>query len=136
LPPFPKILGLEKPLPQPKFDLLEELRNMCVKIPLFQTIKNVPIYSQTIKELCIINPSRKRKNLDIVHVIGHLVDLMTRKIFMAKYSDPGIPVVDVQINKTCISNTLIYLGVSINVIMKETMNTLGLFHLIQTPMVL
>jgi hypothetical protein len=54
-------LALEKPVVQPEFDLETELRNVCVKIPLLQAIKDVPIYAKTIRELCIKNPGRKRK---------------------------------------------------------------------------
>jgi hypothetical protein len=48
-PPYPEILNLEKPLTQPEFDFLGELKNVCVKIPLFQAIKYVPIYSKVVR---------------------------------------------------------------------------------------
>ena len=42
-PPFPERLTIEKPVIQPEFDILNELINVCVKIPLLQAIKDVPI---------------------------------------------------------------------------------------------
>jgi hypothetical protein len=47
-PPYPERLHLEKPFTQPEFDFLGELKNVCVKIPLFQAIKDVPIYSKVV----------------------------------------------------------------------------------------
>jgi hypothetical protein len=58
-PPFPERLLIEKPIIQSEFDIMIELRNVCVKIPLLQAIKDVPIYAKTIKELCIKKPGRK-----------------------------------------------------------------------------
>jgi hypothetical protein len=46
LPAKPILLNQEKPFTQPEIDFLGELRNVCVKIPLFQEIKDIPIYSK------------------------------------------------------------------------------------------
>jgi hypothetical protein len=45
-PPYPERMNLDKPPTQPEFDFLGELKNVCVRIPLFQAIKYVPIYSK------------------------------------------------------------------------------------------
>jgi hypothetical protein len=58
-PPYPERLNLEKPLTQPTFDFLGELKNVCVKILLFQAIKDVPIYFKEIQELFLRKPGRK-----------------------------------------------------------------------------
>jgi len=42
----------------PDFDVLNELTNVCVKIPLLQAIKDIPIYTKAVKELCL-NKRRK-----------------------------------------------------------------------------
>jgi hypothetical protein len=42
-------------------DLEAELRNICVNIPLLQTIKDIPIYAKIIRDICIKNLGRKRK---------------------------------------------------------------------------
>jgi hypothetical protein len=48
-PPYPDILVIEKPTTRPEFDILNELKNICVKIPLLQSIKDIPIYSKVVK---------------------------------------------------------------------------------------
>jgi hypothetical protein len=42
-----------------EFDFLGELKNACVKIPLFQAIKDVPVYSKAVQELCLRKTNRK-----------------------------------------------------------------------------
>jgi hypothetical protein len=56
-----------------------------------------------------------------------------RKILMEKYVDPGSPIVKIHINNIPIANTLIDLGVAINVMTKGTMEELKLFNLRHTP---
>jgi hypothetical protein len=53
-------------------DLEAELRNICVKIPLLQAIKDIPIYSKIIRDLCIKNPRRKKKEPLVIQVVGQL----------------------------------------------------------------
>jgi hypothetical protein len=125
VPPYPERLTIEKPSTQLEFDLLGELRNVCVKIMLFQAIKDVPIYAKVVRELCLRNPGRKKKDPLNVHVIGKLADLMLGKFFMTKYVDPGSPIVNVHINNISIPNTLIDLGSAINIMTKETMEILS-----------
>jgi hypothetical protein len=43
-------------------DILGELRNVCVKVPLFQDIKDVLIYAKVVWELCLKKPGRKKKD--------------------------------------------------------------------------
>jgi len=52
-PPFPEILIIPRPIQHLDFDILRELRNLYIKIPLLQAIQDIPIYAKTIKELCI-----------------------------------------------------------------------------------
>ena len=53
-PPFPERLVKEKPsISLPDFDVLNELTNVYVKIPLLQAIKDIPIYTKAVKELCL-----------------------------------------------------------------------------------
>jgi len=59
-PPFPKRLqidrGVEKQILLPNYDFLDELKNVCIKIPLLQAIREIPILAKTIKELSIKRP--------------------------------------------------------------------------------
>jgi hypothetical protein len=58
------------------------------------------------------------------------------KTTLVKYDDLGNPTVTVQIGKMIIPNTLIYLGTTINIITKETVEMLGLTNIIPTPTML
>jgi len=78
-PPFPKRLEINKPVVYPDFDILGELKNLCIKIPLLQAILDILIYAKTIKELCGKKPRRKLKNPPTVHVVGTLFDLLLGK---------------------------------------------------------
>ena len=94
---------------------------MCVKIPLLQAIRDVPIYNKLIKEKCFRHLGRRKRDAPTINVIGQLSDLMLGQVICPKYLDPGSPVVDVHINGTVIPHTLIDLGVAINVMTKDTM---------------
>jgi len=136
-PPFPERLTIEKPVVQPEFDILNELRNVCVKIPLLQAIKDVPIYTKAVRDLCIKKPGRKRKEPSTVHLVGQISDCLSENPPVPKYANPGNPVVTIGIHNTLIGNTLIDLGAAINIMTWHTMETLQLGPLLRpTPTVL
>ena len=114
VPPFPERLVIEKPVVHPEYNIMNELKSICIKIPLLQAIKDMPIYSKVIKELCIKLPGKKQKDPLTIHVIGEMSKCMTDQLRIAKYTNPGPPVVTVIINNTAIENTLIELGSAIN----------------------
>ena len=115
---------------------MDELTNVYVKIPLLQAIKDIPIYTKEMKELCLNKTGKINKYPTTIHVIGNLVGLMSNTIFVEKYVDPGIPMVTITINKFSISKTLIDLGAAINVMTLETMKYLNLKNLRPTTTVL
>jgi len=94
-PPFPEHLALTKTLEPPAFNILGELQNLYVKIPLLQALRDVPIYARTVRDVCIKKPGRKAKDPLTVHVMGELTALMTEKDPPVKYGDPGHPTVTV-----------------------------------------
>ena len=60
IPPFPEILfGTTQPTPE-ETELLGELKQLCVKIPLLQAIKYVLIYNKMIKEKCFRYPGKRK----------------------------------------------------------------------------
>ena len=109
---------------------------MHLQTPLFQSIKDVPIYGKAIREAYLKKLGRKKKDPTIVHVVGKLADIMLGKLITPKYSDLGSPVVDVSINGQSIKNSLIDLGASINVMTKDTMKKLKIEGLRATPIIL
>ena len=100
-----RLIQEKLPMSLPQFDFLDELKNVYIKIPLLQAIKDIPIYTKSIKELCLKKPTKKRLDPQTIHVIGHLAGLMTNTISMEKYVDPGIPRVTTIINNIPIPNT-------------------------------
>jgi len=76
--PLPFLERLTQPLqPTPEeTELLGELKNLCVKIPLLQAIKDVPIYNKLIKDKCFKHLGRQRRYTPTINVIGQLFDLM------------------------------------------------------------
>jgi hypothetical protein len=103
---------------------LNELKNICVKILLLQAIKDIPIYSKVVKELCIKKLGRKKKDPPIVHLIGYLSEYISEQPKLAKYGNHGNPVVTITINEVSIGNTLIDLGETINVMTATTLEQL------------
>lgn len=97
---------------------------MCIKIPLIQSIKDIPIYTKIVRDIFLKKLGRKRKDPQTIHVLGNLVDIMLGNIIFPKYTYLGSPMVDVKINGTLIKKTLIDLGATINVVTKETMQLL------------
>ncbi|XP_059068524.1 uncharacterized protein LOC131859030 [Cryptomeria japonica] len=137
-PPFPDRL-LSKPIQkeptQTEFDLINELYNVNIKIPLLQAIKDIPVYNKIVRELCT-RRKKKKEDPKTVQVIGQLVDLMLGNLTIPKYADPGSPVIQVSIGKITIPNTLVDLGAEINVMTNETKTKLSLEGLRPTPTVL
>ena len=96
----------------------------------------MPIYAKTVRDLCVKIPGRKPKDPATIHVMGKLFDLMIDQRLLTKYNDPGNPTVTVHIDNHPITNTLIDLGVAINVMTKDLFISLGLHGLRTTPTVL
>eukprot|EP00253_Pinus_taeda_P005047 PITA_05047 len=95
--PFLERLALTKTLEPPAFNLLGELQNLYVKIPLLQALRDVPIYARTVRDICIKKPGRKAKDPLTVHVMGDLAALMSGKTPPVKYGDPSHPTIIVQL---------------------------------------
>ena len=120
-PPFPKRLESQNYDPATYF-LLEELKNLYVKIPLLHAIREISIYTKFIKETCMKEPRmKKKKDPATINVVGHLVDIMLGKFLNPKYENHGGLVVTVNIINLSISKTLIDLGEKINAVTNDTM---------------
>jgi hypothetical protein len=74
------------------------LKNICVQIPLLQALKDIPIYSKVFKELCIKKLGRKQKYPPTIHLIGGLSEYISKQPKLAKYGNPGNPVVTITVN--------------------------------------
>ena len=116
---------------------MNKLNNICVKIPLLQDIKDIPIYNKVVKELCIKHPRKKQKDPLTIHVIGEMFECMTDRYRIAKYTNPGAPLLTVIVNNTAIDNTLIDLGSTINMMTTAVLEFLQLGQFLRpTPSIL
>eukprot|EP00253_Pinus_taeda_P017670 PITA_17670 len=125
-PPFLERLVIPRPIKQPNFDILGELQNLYIKIPFLQAIQDIPIYAETIKELCIKRTRRNIIDNPRVQVVGTLSDLLLGKETPIKYEDPGNPIVTVQIYGQTLPNALVDLGAAINILTTATCQKLGI----------
>jgi hypothetical protein len=75
--PFLERLALTKTPEPPTFNLLGELQNLYIKIPLLQALCDVPIYARTMRDIYVKKPGRKTKDPLTVHVMGDLSALMS-----------------------------------------------------------
>ena len=96
---------------------------------MLQAIQDIPIYAKAIRDICVKKLGRKPKDPPTVYVMGRLSELLQGKTPLVKYGDPGNPTVTVQIDLVSISNTLVDLGVVINIMTIETLKLLGLKNL-------
>lgn len=135
-PPYPERISLEKPNNLYEYDFVIELKNVCVKVTLLQYIKYIPIFTKTIRDMCLKIPRRKRKDPPIIKVVGKLPGILSRKISTKKYKDLGNPIFTTYIQNVPIDNTLIDRGYSINMMAAITYNHLILTNLTPTSIVL
>jgi len=119
-------MKITKTVELPSFNLLGELKNLHVNIPLLQAIRDVRIYAKTMRDLCIKWPRKKPRDPLTVHVVGELSELMLGKTPPIKYGAPGNPIVTVKIGQTFIFHVLVNLGEAINIIPIETTQLLQL----------
>ena len=71
---------------------------MHIQIPLFQAIKDIPLYGKAIKEACLKKLGKKKKDPQTIHVVGKLANIMLGKVVIPKDSDPSSLVVNLIIN--------------------------------------
>ena len=95
---------------RPQFDFENELRNVYIRINLLQDIRDVPIYFNIIKELCLNKPRRKWKYPLFIHVVGQLSDYISDHPPLPKFANPGNPILTISIYNVSIVNSLIDLG--------------------------
>ena len=86
---------MERSEPISKTSLASELRNLFIKITLRQDIKEIPICTKIIKELCLKKLGRKRLEPQTIQFVGRAAELMMGCVSMEKYTDPGNPVITV-----------------------------------------
>jgi len=67
--PYLERFLIKKPEMPLGHNLEAELRNICVNIPLLQSIKDIPIYAKIVRELCIKKTGIKRNEPLVIQVV-------------------------------------------------------------------
>ena len=49
-----------------------ELKNICVKIPLLNALKDIPIYAKIVRDLCIRKQGSQKMEPPTIQIIGNL----------------------------------------------------------------
>nr|XP_027090491.1 uncharacterized protein LOC113711532 [Coffea arabica] len=131
-PPFPS--RLEKPKKQDKEkEVLEIFRKVEINIPLLDAIKQVPRYAKFLRDLCA---NRKRLKGDERVMVGENVSPILQRKLPPKCGDPGMFTIPCRIGNTSIGNTMLDLGVSINVMPKSIYASLNLGPLKETGIII
>ncbi|KAL4652146.1 hypothetical protein ACB092_01G211900 [Castanea dentata] len=95
-------------------DLYKTFRRFEVNIPLLDAIKQVPHYSNFLKELCTIKRKQKLKGCENVRV-GENVSAVIQRKLLTKCKDPGMFTIPCTIGNTRLEKAMLDLGASINV---------------------
>ena len=131
-PPFPQALRGKKKASQ-QAGLLEVLRQVKVKIPLLDIIKQVPGYAKFLKDLCTI---KKGLGIEKKAFLTEQVSAIIQSKNPVKYKDPGSPTISVNIGGNCIDKSLLDLGASVNLLSYSVYKQLGLGELKPTNITL
>ena len=104
--PFPQALKGKKKASN-HTEILEVLRQVKVKIPLLDMIKQVPTYVKFLKDLCTM---KRGLDVDKKAFLTEQVNAIIQSKTPVKYKDPGSPTISVNIGGNCVDKALVELG--------------------------
>jgi hypothetical protein len=130
--PFPQALKTSRKLDSSP-EILENLRQVRINLPLLHVIKQVPSYAKILKDLC--NMKRKQNVKKTAFLTEQVSALIQHKI-PPKYKDPGCPTISCIIGDHDIEQALLDLGASVNLMPYSVYLQLGLGELKPTMVVL
>nr|XP_027067513.1 uncharacterized protein LOC113693138 [Coffea arabica] len=132
--PPPFLCRLEKSKKQDnEKKILEVFRKVEINIPLLDAIKQVPKYAKFLRDLCV---NRRRLRGDERVILGENVSTILQRKLPPKCGDPDRFTVPRKIGNTLISNTLLDLVASINVMPKSMYASLNLGPLKETEIII
>ena len=94
-------------------EFLELFKQVKINIPLLNAIKNVPMYAKYLKDLCIV---KRRQSVKKKAYLASQVSAIIQQDIPPKYKDPGTPTISCFIGEEKITNALLNLGSSVNVL--------------------
>ncbi|XP_058181219.1 uncharacterized protein LOC131299654 [Rhododendron vialii] len=107
-------------------DILETFKQVRIKIPLLDAIRQVPSYAKFLKDLVSIK--RKTSTPKEVLLTEHVSSIIQHKIPI-KYKDPGCPTISCTIGNHHLERALLDLGASVNLLPYSVYQQLGLGEL-------
>ncbi|GKV26915.1 hypothetical protein SLEP1_g36129 [Rubroshorea leprosula] len=130
--PFPQALQTGK-ISNNQGEILENLKEVKINLPLLHVIKQVPTYAKVIKDLCTIK--RKHHVKKTAFLTEHVSAVIEQKT-PPKYKDPGCPTIACQIGSQEFGQALLDLGASVNLMPYLVYLQLGLGEIKPTSVVL
>ncbi|KAL5568208.1 hypothetical protein UlMin_024783 [Ulmus minor] len=132
--PFPQALLKPKERPSAlQGEILEQLKQVRINLPLLHVIKQVPNYAKVIKDLCTLKRKHNvKKTAFLAEQASAVIDSKTPP----KYKDPGCPTVACQIGNQACGQALLDLGASVNLMPYSVYLQLGLGEIKPTTVVL
>ncbi|XP_035551096.1 uncharacterized protein LOC108995832 [Juglans regia] len=131
--PFPQALKSSKRTLDPNNEILENLRQVKINLPLLHVIKQVPTYIKLLNDLCIVK--RKHHVKKTAFLIEQVSALIEQRI-PPKYKDPGCPTIVCSIGNHEFGQALLDLGASVNLMPYSIYLRLGLGEIKPTTVVL
>ncbi|KAL5580170.1 hypothetical protein UlMin_012612 [Ulmus minor] len=114
-------------------EILEQLKQVRINLPLLHVIKQVPNYAKVIKDLCTLKRKHNvKKTAFLAEQASAVIDSKTPP----KYKDPGCPTVACQIGNQACGQALLDLGASVNLMPYSVYLQLGLGEIKPTTVVL
>ncbi|KAL5573652.1 hypothetical protein UlMin_023249 [Ulmus minor] len=122
---FPHVLNTPKPS-KDHSEIIEQLKQVKVNLPLLHVIKKIPTYAKVIKDLCTLKRKHKvSKKTFLAEQVSAVIERKTPP----KFKDPGCPTVTCRIGKNGSSEALLDLGASVNLMPYSIYLQLGLGEL-------
>ncbi|XP_071687862.1 uncharacterized protein [Rutidosis leptorrhynchoides] len=118
--PFPKALESPNQFPYGKKgphseDMWETFKQVKIKFPLLDAIKQVPSYAKFLKDLCTQKRKQRPTLPKKVELTEHLSAVVSGML-PPKFKDPGTPLIAVTIGNVNVKKALLDLGASINIL--------------------
>ena len=92
---------------------MELFKQVKINIPLLDVIKNVQVYAKYLKDLCTV---KRRQSVKKKAYLASQVSAIIQQDLPPKYKDPGTPTISCFIGEKKITNALLDLGSSVNLL--------------------
>ncbi|XP_042991370.1 uncharacterized protein LOC122318232, partial [Carya illinoinensis] len=109
--PFPQALKLNKRTLDPNNEILENLKQVKINLPLLHVIKQVPTYAKVLKDLCTV---KRKHHVKKTAFLTKQVSALIKQRIPPKYKDPGCPTIACCIGNHEFGQALLDLGASVN----------------------